>query len=126
MLVLSGGGACKTRGKRVRPSCRGWVRSVNASTGSCFLSSGEGIFVRQSRERYTELKPLVRCLDDSWALQVDREGKDGGSLAAAGLVHGVAQATLRAARHQQNVKTPPGPPRGVMVPMVFLVHPDPP
>jgi len=28
--------------------------------------------------------------------------------------------------HQQNVKTTPGPPRGVLVPMVLLVHPDPP
>ena len=28
--------------------------------------------------------------------------------------------------HQQNVKTSPGPPRGVMVPVVLLVHPDPP
>ena len=29
-------------------------------------------------------------------------------------------------QHQQNVKTSPGPPRGVMVPLVLLVHPDPP
>jgi len=29
-------------------------------------------------------------------------------------------------RHQQNVKTSPGPPREVMVPLVLLVHPDPP
>ena len=28
--------------------------------------------------------------------------------------------------YQQNVKTLPGPPRGVMVPLVLLVHPDPP
>jgi len=28
--------------------------------------------------------------------------------------------------HQHNVKTTPGPPRGVMVPLVLLVHPDPP
>ena len=28
--------------------------------------------------------------------------------------------------HQQNVKTSPGPTRGVMVPLVLLVHPDPP
>ena len=28
--------------------------------------------------------------------------------------------------HQQNVKTTPGPPRGVMVPVVLLVHPNPP
>jgi len=29
-------------------------------------------------------------------------------------------------QHQQNVKTTPGPPRGVMVPLVLLVHLDPP
>ena len=28
--------------------------------------------------------------------------------------------------HQQNVKTTHGPPRGVMVPLVLLIHPDPP
>jgi len=28
--------------------------------------------------------------------------------------------------HQQNVKTTPGPPRGVLVRLVRLVHPDPP
>jgi len=28
--------------------------------------------------------------------------------------------------HQQNVKTSPGPPRGVMAPLVLRVHPDPP
>jgi len=32
----------------------------------------------------------------------------------------------REKEHQQNVKTSPGPPRGVMVPLVLLVHPDPP
>ena len=29
-------------------------------------------------------------------------------------------------QYQQNVKTPSGPPRGVMVPLVLLVHPNPP
>jgi len=43
--------------------------------------------------------PIVRCLDESWALNEEREGKDCGSLAEAGLVYGGAQATLRAARH---------------------------
>jgi len=28
--------------------------------------------------------------------------------------------------HQHNVKTTPGPPRGVMAPLVLLIHPDPP
>ena len=35
-------------------------------------------------------------------------------------------AGVRPFLHQQNVKTTPGPPRGVMVPLVLLVHPDPP
>ena len=51
MFVLNGGGACRTRGKHVRPCCRERVRCARASTGRCFLSSGEGIAVRQSRGR---------------------------------------------------------------------------
>jgi len=39
----------------------------------------------------------VRCLDESWALKEERQGNDGGSLAAAGFAYGGAQATLRAA-----------------------------
>ena len=39
----------------------------------------------------------MRCLDESWALKEEREGNDGGSLAAAGFAYGGAQATLRAA-----------------------------
>ena len=39
----------------------------------------------------------MRCLDESWALKEEREGPDGGSLAAAGFAYGGAQATLRAA-----------------------------
>jgi len=44
------------------------------------------------------VSPSVRCLDESWALKQEREGKDGGSLATAGLAYGGAQAILRAAR----------------------------
>jgi len=39
----------------------------------------------------------VRCLDESWALNDEREGKDGGRLAPAGFAYGGAQAILRAA-----------------------------
>jgi len=39
----------------------------------------------------------VRCLDASWALKEEWDGKDCGSLAAAGFADGGAQATLRAA-----------------------------
>jgi len=39
----------------------------------------------------------VRCLDESWALKVEREETDGGSLGAAGFAYGGADATLRAA-----------------------------
>jgi len=38
------------------------------------------------------------CLEESWALKVAREGKDGGSQAEAGLAFGGVQVTLRAAR----------------------------
>ena len=39
----------------------------------------------------------MRCREESWALKAEREGKDAGSLAAAGLVVKRAQVTLRAA-----------------------------
>ena len=88
MFVPGGGGACRTRGRHVRPACRGRVRWARASIGRCFVIGGDGISVRQSRGRYTEERPLVRCLDDSWALKEDREGKDYGSLAEAGFAFG--------------------------------------
>jgi len=46
-----GGGACRMRGRRVRPSCRGRVHCAKGSTRRCFLSGGEGILVPQSRGR---------------------------------------------------------------------------
>jgi len=51
MSVLSGGGVCRTRGRRERPTCRGRVRWARASTGRCFLIGGEETSVRQSRGR---------------------------------------------------------------------------
>jgi len=45
------GGACRTRGRRVRPSCRGRVRCARASTGRCFLSGGGWTSVHQLRGR---------------------------------------------------------------------------
>jgi len=98
MFVPGGGGACSIRGRRVRPSCRGRVRCASASTGRCFLIGGEGTFVCQLRGRYTEERPVVRCLEAFSARKEEREGKDYGSLAEAGLALGGAQATLRAAR----------------------------
>jgi len=97
MSVPDGGREWRTRGRRERPSCSGMVRCARASTRRCFLIGGEGTWVRQSRGRYTEERPLVRCLDESWALKAETEGKEGGSLAAAGFAYGGAQATLRAA-----------------------------
>jgi len=44
------------------------------------------------------VRPLVKCLDASWALKAEGEGKDGGSLAEAGLAFGGAQGTVMAAR----------------------------
>jgi len=97
MLVPGGGRVCRTSGNHVRPSRRGRVRCARASTGRCFLKGGEGTFVRQSRGRYTEERPFVRCLDESGALKGEREGKESGSLAEAGFAYGGAKATLRAA-----------------------------
>jgi len=51
MFSPGGGGACRTSGRRVRPSCRGRVRCARASTGRWFLIGGEGVFVSQLRER---------------------------------------------------------------------------
>jgi len=62
------------------------------------LSQGWGWIIRQSRGRYPEESPFVRSLDESWALEEERQGKDCGSLAEAGLAYGGAQATLRAAK----------------------------
>jgi len=45
------GGACRTRGKHVRPSCRGRLRGAKPSTGRCFLSGDKGVFVHQSSGR---------------------------------------------------------------------------
>jgi len=54
--------------------------------------------VRQSRGRYTDKRPFVRCLEESWAPKTEREGKEWGSLAAAERVEGGAQAIRSAAR----------------------------
>ena len=40
----------------------------------------------------------MRCWDESWALKAEREGKNAGSLTAAGLSVGGVRATLRGAR----------------------------
>ena len=98
MFVLGWGGVCSTRGRRVRHSCRGRVRCAKVLTGRCFLSRGEGTFVHKSRGRQMEERPFVRCLDESWALKEEREGKDRWSLAEAGLALGGRQATRRVAR----------------------------
>jgi len=47
MFVPGEGGACSTRGRGVRPSCKERVRCARASMGSCFLIGGEGTSVRQ-------------------------------------------------------------------------------
>jgi len=58
--------------------------------GGNFLSPAEGAVYEE--------RPCVRCLEESWALKEEREGKDSGSLAEAGLAYGGAHATLRAAK----------------------------
>ena len=56
-----------------------------ASMGRCFLIGGVGTVERQSRGRYTEDRPLVWWREESWALNIEREGKEVGRWAAAGL-----------------------------------------
>jgi len=51
MFVQGRGRACRTRGRPVRPSCRGRVRCARASMGRDFLIGGEGTLVRQPRGR---------------------------------------------------------------------------
>ena len=65
MSVPGGGGAWSTKGRRERPSMRRTTRCARASIGRCFLMGGVGTAERQSRGRYTEERPLVRCRDES-------------------------------------------------------------
>ena len=85
MSIPGGGRGWRTRGRRERPSMRGTTRCARATMGRCFLMGGVGTDELQSRGRYMEERPLVRCPDESWALKTEREGKEGGSRAAAGL-----------------------------------------
>lgn len=68
--------------------------------GRCFRRGGAGTGVRESRGRYTEVRPLVRWREESCALKTEREGKEAGCqcLAAAGLWVGGAHAILRDAK----------------------------
>jgi len=98
MFVPGGGGVCRIRGRHVRAPCRGRKRCARASMGRCFLIGGEGTLVHQLRGRQMEERSIVRCLNEFGALKEDREGKDCGRLAEAGLAFGGAQGTPRAAR----------------------------
>jgi len=51
IFAPGGGGACRTSGTHVRPSCRGRVRCARASTGRCFVTGGERDLVFQLRGR---------------------------------------------------------------------------
>ena len=46
----------------------------------------------------------MRCREESWALKTEREGKEGGRRAAAGLWVGGAQVIRRAARRLRYVQ----------------------
>ena len=85
MFSPGGGGIFNTKGKGERPSLSGMVRWASASIERCLRMGGEGTGVCQSSGRYQEDSPLVRCLEESRALKEEREGKEVGSLAAAGL-----------------------------------------
>jgi len=82
----------------VRPSWKGRVRGARASTGRCFVSGGEGTSRPPAKREVYGGKAFVRCLDESWALRQEKQGKEGGSLGEAGLAYGGALATLRAAK----------------------------
>ena len=58
---------------------------------------GTGCGDFQFRGRYTDLRPLVRALDESLALWVEREGKEAWRRAVAGFTAGREKITLRAA-----------------------------
>ena len=98
MSSPAGGGRLSTIGKRESSSLREMVRCARASFGRCFLW-GVGTRIGQFNMRYTEERLIVRCLDESWAVKTDREGKEVRSLVAAELCGGRAQAILRAARY---------------------------
>jgi len=66
--------------------------------GRCFQIRGEGTSQRQSRGRYMEERPFVWCLEESCTRNTAGEGKEEGSLAAAGAVVERAQAMQRAPR----------------------------
>ena len=97
MSVLGGEGAWRTMGRRERSSMIGRIRCAIASMGKCFLMGGVGTAERQSIGRYTEVRPLVRWREESWALKTEREGREEGRRAAAGFWVGGAQAMRRAA-----------------------------
>jgi len=63
-------------GIRERPSPKGRVRCATVSTGRCFRRGSAGTLVRMSRVRYTEESPFVKCQEESWVLNIEREGKD--------------------------------------------------
>lgn len=66
--VPAGRGAWTINGRRDNPFGKSRVRWAKALIGRCCLSGGHGAAMRQSRGTYTEERPLVRCLADSWAL----------------------------------------------------------
>jgi len=66
----------RTRGKCKSPSRRVRVRWASASNRTSLLIGGDEMSVHQSRGRYMEERPCVRCLEESWALKMEREGKE--------------------------------------------------
>lgn len=98
MSVPGGGGVFRTSGNRESPSPRENARWARASIGRCFLSGWEGVRVFQSSGKYSEERPLVRALPVSGALKTNMEGKEAGSLGAAGFCVEGAQALLSLAR----------------------------
>ena len=97
-LFLAGGGGLQDQREVREAFLQGQGEVGEGVDREVLLQWGDGVLVRQLRGRYPEERPFVRCLDESWAQKEEREGKDSGCLAGAGLAYGGAHPTLRAAK----------------------------
>jgi len=95
---------------------------------SFFQQTAESVFTPLTKEE-ERVHPVVIKAQPTGPVRRSRARieSEGGGEAESGSGSWSSSGTQRRQRtHQQNVKTSPGPPRGVMVPLVLLVHPDPP
>jgi len=81
----------------VSPWVKGMVLWATASIGRWFLIGGTGLGVFQWRGRFTDVRPVVKALEESLARCEDRDGKEAWSQAVAGFTSGGEDTTLSAA-----------------------------